>query len=80
MIKEAIQRENDRVARENEKNRNKEHCEIVKQQMQEERIRRGRKLLFNYNNMSRHNPITNPIEYHIDNPYILKQMQNNLRH
>lgn len=23
----------------------------------------------------KHNPITNPIEYHIDNPYILKKMQ-----
>lgn len=23
----------------------------------------------------RHNPITNPIEYHIENPYILKQIQ-----
>ncbi len=28
-----------------------------------------------YNNISHHNPITNPIEYHIDNPYILKKMQ-----
>ncbi len=26
-------------------------------------------------NRLRHNPITNPIEYHIDNPYILKQIQ-----
>ena len=26
--------------------------------------------------MARHNPITNPIEYHIDNPYILKEIQN----
>ncbi len=26
--------------------------------------------------MGRHNPITNPIEYHIDNPYILKEIQN----
>ena len=25
---------------------------------------------------TKHNPITNPIEYHIDNPYILKKMQN----
>lgn len=25
--------------------------------------------------ISRHNPITNPIEYHIDNPYLLKRMQ-----
>jgi hypothetical protein len=23
----------------------------------------------------RHNPITNPIEYHIDNPYILKRLE-----
>lgn len=22
-----------------------------------------------------HNPITNPIEYHIDNPYFLKKLQ-----
>jgi hypothetical protein len=25
--------------------------------------------------VSKHNPITNPIEYHIDNPYFLKRMQ-----
>lgn len=25
--------------------------------------------------IGRHNPITNPIEYHIDNPYILKKIQ-----
>jgi hypothetical protein len=23
--------------------------------------------------MGRHNPITNPIEYHIDNPYIMQK-------
>lgn len=23
----------------------------------------------------KHNPITNPIEYHVDNPYLLKRMQ-----
>lgn len=23
----------------------------------------------------RHNPITNPIEYHIENPYILKRLE-----
>jgi osmotically-inducible protein OsmY len=23
----------------------------------------------------RHNPITNPLEFHIDNPYLLRQMQ-----
>ena len=50
--------------------------EAMVQQIQEERIRRGRRSLFNYNNVQRHNPITNPIEYHIDNPYILKQIQN----
>lgn len=32
--------------------------------------------MFSYNNMTRHNPITNPIEYHIENPYILRQIQN----
>lgn len=42
-------------------------------------MRRGRKSVFSYQNVARHNPITNPIEYHIDNPYILKQMQNNSR-
>lgn len=30
-----------------------------------------------YKNEARHNPITNPIEYHIENPYILKQIQDN---
>lgn len=25
------------------------------------------------NMVGRHNPITNPIEYHIDNPYILQK-------
>jgi hypothetical protein len=31
-------------------------------------------------NVSRHNPITNPIEYHIDNPYILRDIQNRRTH
>lgn len=26
-----------------------------------------------YDREERHNPITNPIEYHVDNPYILKK-------
>lgn len=47
--------------------------------MQEERIKRARRSIFNYNSIARHNPITNPIEYHIDNPYILKQIQNKER-
>lgn len=74
-----MHQEYDRVTKENVKQRNREHCEFVKQQMQEERVRRGKKALFNYNSLTRHNPVTNPIEYHIDNPYILKQMQNNIR-
>ena len=28
-----------------------------------------------YTEQRRHNPITNPIEYHIDNPYILKRLE-----
>ena len=28
---------------------------------------------------ARHNPITNPIEYHIENPYLLKRMQDRHR-
>lgn len=44
--------------------------------MHDERVRRGKRSIFNYNNVARHNPITNPIEYHIDNPYILRQIQN----
>lgn len=51
------------------------HRDEILNQIQEERIRRGRRSVFNYNNLARHNPITNPIEYHIDNPYILKQIQ-----
>lgn len=51
------------------------HRDVIMNQMHEERVKRGRRSIFNYNNVSRHNPITNPIEYHIDNPYILKQIQ-----
>ena len=60
---------------ENMRNRQNFRDEMVRQ-IEDERIRRGRRSLFNYNNVQRHNPITNPIEYHIDNPYILKQIQN----
>jgi hypothetical protein len=56
-----------------------EHRNMILSQMSEERIRRGKRSLFNYNSGARHNPITNPIEYHIDNPYILKQIQNRER-
>ena len=28
----------------------------------------------------KHNPITNPIEYHIENPYLLQRMQHKSRH
>lgn len=45
-------------------------------EVEQERQRRQRKSKqFQYNNISLHNPITNPIEYHIDNPYILKKIQ-----
>lgn len=45
------------------------------QQIEQERERRQVKSDFRYQNVARHNPITNPIEYHIDNPYILKDIQ-----
>ena len=44
--------------------------------MELEKKRKGRKSFFNYDNLIRHNPITNPIERRVDNPYILRQMQN----
>lgn len=43
--------------------------------MQSEHQKKARKSYFDYHNIARHNPITNPIEYHIDNPYILKKFQ-----
>ena len=43
------------------------------EQERERRQRRSKKFLFD--KVSLHNPITNPIEYHIDNPYILKKIQ-----
>lgn len=47
----------------------------IVRQIDQERERKQRKSNFQFNNVARHNPITNPIEYHIDNPYILKEMQ-----
>lgn len=47
----------------------------IKGQMEYERIRRNHKSILQLGQMGRHNPITNPIEYHIDNPYILKNIQ-----
>ena len=44
-------------------------------QIEGEKVRKKKLSLFEYNNQTRHNPITNPIEYHIDNPYILKKLQ-----
>lgn len=49
--------------------------EEIKQQIENERIKRGRKSQFEFQPVGRHNPITNPIEYHIDNPYILHKYQ-----
>jgi len=46
--------------------------------MEDERARRERRSLFKLEGQSRHNPITNPIEYHIDNPYILQKIQRNM--
>jgi len=44
-------------------------------QIEHERVKRHHKSIINMNNKARHNPITNPIEYHIENPYILCAMQ-----
>ena len=43
--------------------------------MEHEKVKRDRKSIVNMGTRLRHNPITNPIEYHIDNPYILCKMQ-----
>ena len=49
---------------------------IQMEEVEQERERRQRKSKqFQFANLSLHNPITNPIEYHIDNPYILKKIQ-----
>jgi hypothetical protein len=46
------------------------------QEVGQERERKQRRSKqFQFNNISLHNPITNPIEFHIDNPYILKKIQ-----
>lgn len=47
----------------------------IKGQMERERVRRNHKSILQLGQLARHNPITNPIEYHIDNPYILKNIQ-----
>jgi len=49
---------------------------VIVKQIEEEHERKNIKSPFEYQNIARHNPITNPIEYHIDNPYILKEIQN----
>jgi hypothetical protein len=43
--------------------------------MEDERERKHHKSICQMNNKLRHNPITNPIEYHIENPYILCKIQ-----
>ena len=47
----------------------------ILKQIEDEKAKKARKSTFEYHNIGRHNPITNPIEYHIDNPYILKRIQ-----
>lgn len=44
-------------------------------QMEHERVKRHHKSICNLGGKMKHNPITNPIEYHIDNPYILCKIQ-----
>ena len=68
--------EKEKMKEENRKENMNQHTGVILKQMEEEKVRRGRRSLFNYDNHTRHNPITNPIERRIDNPYILKQMQN----
>lgn len=48
----------------------------IQGQIEKERIRRQHKSIVQTGGEGRHNPITNPIEYHIDNPYILNKIQN----
>jgi hypothetical protein len=47
--------------------------EEIRQQAEDQRLRRNHKSYFQMSRVGRHNPITNPIEYHIDNPYILQK-------
>ena len=47
----------------------------IMHQMEKERSKRHHKSIINLGGVMRHNPITNPIEYHIDNPYILCKIQ-----
>lgn len=66
----------DMLAKEREKEVKYSLGEDIKRQMQDERAKRHHKSTQQLNLISRHNPITNPIEYHIENPYILQKMRN----
>ena len=69
------------AARNNQKRMEMQHlANEVKHQAEEERIRKARKDYFSINHMGKHNPITNPIEEHMDNPYILKSYQDRAYH
>lgn len=67
----------DLVAKQKEKQAKYNLGEDIKRQMEDERARKQHKSLYQMNIISRHNPITNPIEYHIENPYFLQKMRNN---
>lgn len=43
--------------------------------MVEEKQLRNSHVKVEENSRVKHNPITNPIEYHVENPYLLKKMQ-----
>jgi hypothetical protein len=49
--------------------------EEIKQQIEDGKMRKQHQSVHQSYSISRHNPITNPIEYHIDNPYILQKMK-----
>ncbi len=49
-------------------------AEDIRRQMEGDRARRQQKSGGQLSLVARHNPITNPIEYHIDNPYLLQRM------
>jgi hypothetical protein len=51
---------------------------VIAEQIETEHVKRKHKSIFNFNPIGRHNPIVNPIEYHIDNPYILTKFQNHV--
>lgn len=51
----------------------------IQQQIQGEAAKRAQeRMRKEVQQLGRHNPITNPIEYHIDNPYILKKYQDRI--